>query len=62
MPGSPAGDVSKLLGHKDPSVTLKVYAHRFEGESSEGVMIALASSVFASAERCAPGHRAVHGA
>lgn len=42
----PVTQVSKLLGHKDPSITLTVYAHWFEGASSESTMADLAAAVF----------------
>ena len=41
----PPTQVAKLLGHKDASLTLDVYAHWFEGLSSEGAMADLAAAI-----------------
>ena len=46
MMNKPVTQVSKLLGHKDPSITLTVYSHWFEGASSESAMVDLAAAVF----------------
>lgn len=43
--GRPVTEVSKLLGHKDAQLTLKVYAHWFEGASSAGAMAQLAGAI-----------------
>jgi len=37
--------VSKLLGHKNPKLTLKAYTHWFKGESSGGAMADLAAVI-----------------
>jgi hypothetical protein len=37
--------VATLLGHKDASITLDVYAHWFEGLSSEGAIADLAAAI-----------------
>ena len=44
----PVTQVAKLLGHKDPSITLTVYSHWFEGVSSEAAMADLAAAVFST--------------
>lgn len=41
----PPTQVAKLLGHKDASITLKVYAHWFEGISSSVAMADLADAI-----------------
>jgi integrase len=41
----PVTQVAKLMGHKDPSITLTVYAHWFEGASSDQDMADLANAV-----------------
>jgi len=41
MAGVDVLEVAKRLGHKDPSVTLKVYAHWFEARKSSGTGTAL---------------------
>jgi integrase len=46
MMNKPITQVSKLLGHKDPSITLTGYSHWFEGVSSESAMVDLAAAVF----------------
>jgi integrase len=41
----PVTQVSKLLGHKDASITLDAYAHWFEELSSEGAMADMATTI-----------------
>lgn len=43
--GYPVSQVSKVLGHKDSSVTLRVYTHWFPGESSADAMAGLAAAI-----------------
>src|SRR5262245_42410629 len=41
----PPTQVAKLLGHKDPGVTMRVYSHWFHGLSSEGAMSDVAAAI-----------------
>lgn len=47
----PVTQVARLLGHKDPSITLAVYSHWFEGVSSEAAMADLAAAVFSNGDQ-----------
>jgi integrase len=46
--GHPVSQVSHILGHKNPELTLKVYTHWFKGVSSASTMADLAGAI------CAP--------
>jgi integrase len=46
--GVPIPKVSKLLGHRDPVVTLKVYAHFVEDKKND--VQELATSIFSKQE------------
>jgi site-specific recombinase XerD len=48
--GTPVLEVSKLMGHSDPAVTLKVYSHWTEREESTSEM-ALAGRIFGAGEQ-----------
>jgi integrase len=43
--GKPVSQVSQILGHKDPSLTLKVYTHWFSGASSASAMADLSAAI-----------------
>jgi integrase len=43
--GKPITQVSRLLGHKNPDLTMKVYAHWLKGESSASAMEDLATAI-----------------
>jgi len=49
--GVPVTQVSRLLGHKNPDLTLKVYSHWFRGESAAPVMAELAGAILGGPER-----------
>jgi len=48
--GTPVLEVSKLMGHSDPSVTLKVYSRWAEREQSTAEL-ALAERIFGAVEQ-----------
>jgi len=43
--GKPVSQVSQILGHKNPDLTLKVYTHWFKGASSASAMADLAAAI-----------------
>jgi len=43
--GKPVSQVSQILGHKNPELTLKVYTHWFTGASSASAMADLAAAI-----------------
>lgn len=43
--GKPVSQVSQILGHKNPDLTLKVYTHWFTGASSASAMADLAAAI-----------------
>jgi integrase len=43
--GKPVSQVSQILGHKNPDLTLKVYTHWFSGASSASAMADLAAAI-----------------
>lgn len=43
--GLPVTQVAKLLGHKDPDITLKRYAHWFKDASSRDAMTSIADAI-----------------
>ncbi len=43
--GKPVSQVSRLLGHKNPELTLRVYTHWFSGASSASAMADLAAAI-----------------
>lgn len=49
--GKPITEVSRMLGHKNPDLTMKVYAHWLKGESSASAMEDLAAAITAGGSK-----------
>jgi integrase len=53
--GMPVTQVSKLLGHKDPEITLKRYSHWFRAASSLDAMLTIAGAILRANGRSVVG-------